>query len=260
MSVAAARVPHLLLPTHVSFCAVPATHGGGAAGGTADAERYITQASGGAENIDGWPSKMTTFFGLMPSWEPETYLAADEKGRRFYPIPAMPASWAVAPVPYEVFNVVKEEAEGNGAGNTFTLTWHDPSRNAVFRQPRDAMTSFGQGASYMFNGANLGKRSDTVDANIRASFFMKLDGSFTRMEVFEYTDYYSGTNRLDGGHIQFKTMNPPPTGSWFHYDAVVAKGKYPRSPGPLEIRILGRGNISIRDVAVSTTNMPPNGN
>jgi hypothetical protein len=259
MSVSADRVQRLALPRHARFCAVPATHNGEASGGTADAERLITDQNGGAENIHGWPGDMTTFFGLMPSWEPEIYLAPDDRGRMFYPIPRMPASWAVAPVPYEVFNVIKDDGGGNGAGNTFTLSWHDPSRNAVFKQPRDAMTSFGQGVAYWFD-AIPEKSPQLLDSNIRVSFFIKLDGRFDRLDVAGHAEYFDGTAFVDGGNLTFKTIAPPPIGDWFHYESVMPKGKFPRNLGPLEVRLQGRGDVSIRDVAYSSTHLPPDGN
>jgi hypothetical protein len=202
---------------------------------------------------------MTNFYGLMPSWEPETYFAPDEKGRMFYPIPRMAASWAVAPVPYEVFNVVKDDGGRYGSGNTFMLTWHDPARNAVFKQPRDAVTSFGQGVSYEFSSVG-GKDAGLVDSNIRVSFFMKLEGTFTRLDVFEFAQYFDGQNPVDGGRLYYKSLDPAPIGNWFQYQCVIPKGKFPRELGPLQIHLKGRGNVSIRDVACSTTNLPPSGN
>ncbi|MBC8064481.1 MAG: hypothetical protein H7Y17_06610, partial [Chlorobia bacterium] len=69
--------------------------------------------------------------------------------------------------------------------------------------------------------------------------------------------YHQGGDRPEGGKCVFKTLTPPPIGQWFHYDSVVPKGKYPRSFGAVDLWLTGRGNMSIRDVAYSTTDKPP---
>ncbi len=247
------RVKYLSLPQMASFCAVPASRHQGHTGGTGDAQRFLSQA-GNTEDANGWPSRMSVFYGLMPSWNPDVFFAKDKKGRTLYQIPKMSASWGVAPVPYEVFHVIEEAADGNGVGNTFTQTWHDPAENSVFRQRRDAPTKFGQGVTIAFMGL---ENEDTVDANVRLSFFMKLEGKFDRLTAVGHAGYRNGGDRPEGGKCIFKTITPPPIGRWFHYESVVPKGKHPRDLGEVDLWLTGRGNVSIRDVAFSTTNAAP---
>jgi hypothetical protein len=259
-SSAARRLKLLRVPDNVSYCAVP-TLGPKSryTGGTADGQRYYSQDNQDRVNQGGWARRHVLFYGLMPSWHPEEWGRPDRKGRPSYGIPKPFASWAVAPVPYEVFDVIDETPQGGGEGKTFRLTWHDPATNAVFRQPRDAMTRFGQGASLNFSPRQAWSQdSNVVDENIRCVFRMKLEGRWERMDVTfgsRFFEQVAGKWEIrDGGHCNFRTMTPPPTGAWFTYDAVVPKGKYPRGiESDLTIQLIGRGNLSIRDVEVSTT-------
>jgi hypothetical protein len=146
----------------------------------------------------------------------------------------------------------------NGTGNTFQLTWHNPADNLVFKQRRDAMTRFGQGVTIVVGAAKLPEGS-FVNANVRVSFFMKLEGKFDRLEVRIGSRFYTESGLLaEGGMIDFKTLAPPPQGSWFQYESVHPKGEKQRGLAvPVEIRLFGRGNVSLRDVALSTTDKPP---
>jgi len=260
-SAAARSIRLLALPGHTSFCAVP-TLGpkGNLRAGTADAQRYYSQDNQDRVNQRGWSDRHTLMYGLMPSWDPETWGKPDRKGRILYEAPVPFASWAIAPVPYEVFEVIEERPPGAGEGNTFRLTWHDPATNKVFRQPRDGMTRFGQGVSIaLLPNSKWSQGKTVVDENLRCTFRFKLEGRFERMHVSLGSRFFEMVNGKwelrDGGGAEFRTLLPPPTGgAWTTYDSVVPKGKYPRGvEAELHIQLIGRGNVSIRDVVVSTT-------
>jgi len=260
---AARSLRTLRVPENVSVCAVP-TLGvkSRLTGGTANAERYYSQDNQDRVNERGWPGRQSLFFGLMPSWDPAQWGKPDRKGRPSFGIPKPFASWAVAPVPYEVFDIVDEQPQGAGDGKTLRLTWHDPSSNAVFRQPRDAMTRFGQGVSIHLSPRQAySQDKNMVDENIRCVFRMKLEGRWERMHVVFGSRYFEKIDGKweirDGGHSNFRTMVPPQTGAWFTFDSVVAKGKFPRGiEADLVIQLIGRGNLHLRDVVVATTSKP----
>jgi hypothetical protein len=206
---------------------------------------------------------MIQVHGLMPSWDPAVWSDASLDPRERYRIPKPFASWAVAPVPYEVFDVIEETPPSAGLGNTLRQTWHDTSRNALFREPRAEMTKFGQGVSIDFESVRESKQSDErfADENIRCVFSMKLTGRWQRMQVHYDSRYWEKVDGKweirDGGSIWFKTMVPPPNGTWFKYDSTIPKGKMPRSiNASLKIFLIGRGTVELRDVALSTTNRP----
>ncbi len=256
-STAAEPVSKLALPLDVSFCAVPTANK--AAGGTADASRYFTQQGGSSQNSSGFPNRPDVAFGLMPSWDPENPPEGlFDPGRRDG-LPGLSASWGVAPVPFDLFQVIPATAGDPGLGATFVQSWHDPARHSVFRRPRDGVTSFGQGVGFAFFAAD-GRReaAATVDENLRVAFQIRVEGQFTRLEVQYDTAYYEGKKARGRNLVVFPPLVPMPAGAWISYEAVVPKGEYPRSSGGrLFIRLLGRGVVGIRDVAISTTDLPP---
>jgi hypothetical protein len=282
-STLADRVRRFPVPYHTGMAAVPA-YGNRRVGkgGTADARRYFTARSRGVENQDGWP-KPNPWYGLIPGWDPdEAFLSYQQnlangpfRDDRFYRAGTTP-SYAIAPVPYEIFGLVEESASREKGSGDYTLlqTWHDPRSNQVFRQPRNQMTRFGQAVSLSFPSARLPKldRKNLSDAkreawikenlhngNVRTSFYMKLEGDFSRLTVgYGSRNWYrEKLNIGDGGQIQFKTIENPPIGRWFHYQSIAGPSDQPRAPGSLAIHLYGRGEVRIRDVAIADTFRPP---
>lgn len=278
-SVRAADVRRYPYPDNVGLAAVPArVSAREGRGGTSDSQRYFTYGSQDKVNTDGWPS-LKPWYGLMPGWDPEAaYVSLQailEKGpfnpEKFYRNGAT-ASYAVAPVPYEIFGLVDEApTKTNGKGDrTLFQTWHDPRNNLVFKQPRDQMTQYGQAVSMSFEAVRAPKLNEKkasakeVDAwmkenlhtgNVRVSFYVKLEGNFSLMTVNYRSRHWSPETRKlnDGGGIFFPDMASPPIGVWFQYQSIVGKSDLPRTPGSLIVRFHGRGEVRIRDVAVADT-------
>jgi len=277
------KVRQYPFPHSVSMAAVPTAND--IPGGTAGAQRYFTQAGQDIVNKGGWPGRQFGWWGLMPQFDPlnmtsriEKFIhdnLAEGKGINFGKLQnseGLIPSWAIAPVPYEVFEVIDERPDGNnGEGDkTLQLTWHNPNSNRIFRQPRDQPTPFGVGVSYSFPSTRADKLGKTAPlepwmtnnlhkGNVRISFFMKLEGSFSKLTVLYKSRFYIEEIRKagDGGKVFGPTMSPPPNGRWFHYEAVVGPGDRPRTRGSLWVHLTGRGDVWIRDVAVADTEEPP---
>ena len=282
-SIQANSVRKLSIPHQVASAAVPA-YGKRGRGGTADSRRLFSSVFGSKVNQGGWPNWKSrgVWYGLMPNWDPEVQLPRYQEmmnngffhPEKFYRN-GMVASYGIAPVPYEVIGLVPEApSPGKGQGtHTLLQTWHNPASNQVFRQPRDEITAFGQGVSFHFGRPRSpkirrkGVSSKEVDAwmkdnlhpgNIRVSFYMRLDGDFSRMTVHYSCRHWNrdSLTLATGGEVNFRTMDPPPTGRWFHYESIVNPSEFPRTFGSLSINLYGRGEVRIRDVAVGDTNRP----
>lgn len=282
-SIRAAEVRRYPYPDNIALAAVPARRvSREGKGGTADARRFYTARFSDKVNSGGWPD-LQPWYGLMPGWNPdeayERYEQVLEEGpfnpEKFYRNGAVP-SYAVAPVPYEVFGLVNEapsRAKGQGIYTLFQ-TWHDPQQNMVFKQPRDQITKFGEAVSVSFEPVrrkSLSRRNASAQEveqwmketlhhdNVRVSFYVKLEGDFPLMTVEYFTRHWNPESRkLDKeGGIVFRTVKEPPIGKWFHYESIVDKSYLPRIPGSLVIRFHGRGEVRIRDVAVADTHRNP---
>jgi 1,2-phenylacetyl-CoA epoxidase PaaB subunit len=194
---------------------------------------------------------------------------------RFYRTGSV-ASYAVAPVPYEVFRVEEEApSRQNGQGNyTLVQSWHNPQENTVFKQPRNQLTRFGEGVSLYFQPKEKQKfqlrdassqeytqwlSENLHQKNIRVSFYMKLEGEFSHLMAEYPCRRWNPKSKTvaKGGQIRFHTMENPPIGQWFHYESIVEKADLPRTTTGLYVFLLGRGEVRIRDVAVADTNRNP---
>ncbi|MEX2382045.1 MAG: VCBS repeat-containing protein [Opitutales bacterium] len=278
-SVRADAVHRFPYPDSVGLAAVPARGSSREGkGGTADAQRFYSEGTFDKVNDGGWP-ELRPWYGLMPNWDPdeafERLQAILARGsfnpERFYRSGAT-ASYAVAPVPYELFGLVEEPpSKLRGKGDrTLLQTWYDPQNNLVFKQPRDQVTKFGQAVSMSFEnarGSKLDRDKATPEeldkwiaenmhtGNVRVSFYVKLEGDFSLMTVkYNSRHWNPETGRPnDGGGIWFHTVEKPQIGNWFQYQSIVKESHLPRSPGRLEIHFYGRGEVRIRDVAVADT-------
>jgi hypothetical protein len=275
-SVKSDEVERFQFPEELGLAAVPAYHmkilqRNPSKGGTADGRRYITAGRHNIFNEGGWPDQ-EVWYGLHPTWEPErtferlTEMLAEGNFSqdRFYWAGSAP-SFAIAPVPYEVFKLVEEGPSPERGEGDFTLvqSWHDPRENAVFNQSRDEPTRFGQGVSIAFQPKE-GRKSEVKDEkihndNVRVSFYMKLEGDFSLMTVVYGSSVWLSDIRKkgQGGAIIFEKMETPPTGKWFHYESIAPAIDKPRISGRLAIHLHGRGEVYLRDVAVADTKRRP---
>lgn len=278
VAVRSTKMPRMLkLPTDVGLSAVPSFME--LKGGTQNALRLINPDDSQELNSEGvGPRDMRWFYMLMPGWQQQWQPTQGPRGGRFYPnyaemlaevklggrdriAPGYSASWGIAPVPYEVWSVVEEE--GPGEGHTLHLRWHNPAENAVFKQARDQMTEFGQGAEVILcreGGAHAGNLNALVDKeHVKISFHYKLDGRFERIETAisaKYTDSKGDPNHHIYGTISQSTGLK--TGVWAKYEYIDGVPPFNRRVGnALHIRFVGRGEIRVRDVRVETTRKAP---
>jgi FG-GAP-like repeat len=249
--------------SRISAAAVPARAGndyGGppSNGGTAGADSYYATDGSQRINIGGWPGNANrASYGLMPSWSAsspptlENALGRDSAGKSKLQQP----SWAIAPVPGDVWEVV-DEPGAPGDGKTFLLRWHDAHGNSIFKSRPPRLSQWTPGASVAFRSGRSGPFCAFYTKEpITIKFQMKLDGAFSRLDMIFDTNWgpLGGDKKppeLGGDFSQ--TMAPPPTGKWFEFSFTQPPDKkYERGlDGTLFIELLGEGEVRIRDVRV----------
>lgn len=227
-------------------------------GGTAGAESFYD--TDGSENVNsgGWPgSSNKASYGLMPSWSAsspptlEEALGRDSSGKSALQQP----SWAIAPVPGDVWEVV-DETGAPGAGKTFLLRWHDTRGNAIFKARPPRLPRWTPGAAIAFrSGRSKPFCSFYTREPITIKFQMKLDGAFSRLDVIFDTNWgpLGGNGKPpELGGLFSTTMAPPPIGKWFEFSFTKDPDqKFERGlDGNLFIELLGEGEVRIRDVRV----------
>ncbi len=245
----------------ISLAAVPArvkdAYGGQRHGGTADARRFYLPDGTRQENLGGWPnSDNKAFYGLMPSWSAvmpprlEEQLQGDNAGQAH----RKHASWGIAPIPGDVWEVV-EETGAPGRGRTLLLRWHDPSHNAVFKSLTTAPPQWTQGVAIYFHPGRPDPFAHSYTKKpITIKFHMRLDGDFTRLDVHFGTNWgplVKDKPPVEGGDI-LSTMVSLPRRQWFEFTHTEEPhDEYERGlDGSLSIQLLGRGEVRLRDVRV----------
>ncbi len=239
-------------------------------GGSANSQRYYDTAAGIINNINGMGTgKRFPIHGLLPSFTPEQVFDAAETTGGATPRGSVGnafASWGIAPVPYDVWQVIQEKPPNAGEGNTLSLTWHEPVQNLVFKQNRDQLTRFGHGAQ-LHIGTKGGPYSDNrleVGKGVRLSFHVKLEGKFTTMrsKIHNRDRLSKGGFASKGNrHLILPFMDNPPHGKWFEVNFAFpppdqagvkdAKSDWCLGVRGISILWLGRGDISIRDVQLT---------
>jgi hypothetical protein len=222
-------------------------------GGTGSAIRYYLADGSSQVNKGGWPEFFNNaLYGQMPSWSAlqppslESQLGKDRAGQA----PGIAPSWGIAPMPGDVWEVV-DEPSAPGKGKTLLLRWHDSSQNAVFKKPTVSPPQWTPGVAIRFHS---GSSDYFTDKPITIKFHMKLVGNFTRMDVGFNTNWgpldRNGKPPAEGG--EFVVTSTPSTGNWFEFiHTEPPHQKYLRGiDGTLEIFLLGKGEVRIRDVRV----------
>jgi hypothetical protein len=252
----------------ISLAASPArvkdNFGGIRRGGTASSENYFSTGglnTEGRANSGGWPEfRNKAFYGLMPSWsaDPEPSLADQFHNDRFGRTANSQPSWAIAPLPGDIWEVV-DEVGAPGDGRTLLLRWHPTAQNAVFRSKTVRPPQWTPGAAIYFSAGRPNPfASHYTDKPITISFRLKLDGAFTRLDVKFLTnlgDLVDGKPPAPGGEF-IKSLENPPNGQWFEFKHTEPpESKWKRGlDGVLSIEFLGEGEIRLRDVKVLEEN------
>lgn len=255
-------------PVYGSLAGTPArvkdSSGGSRNGGTASAERYYRADGTTRENQGGWHNDQhNKMYGLLPSWpaDPPRTLQMDVFNRDgIGATKGKQPSWAVAPLPGDVWEVVSDAPDAPGAGKTLLLRWHDTSKNAIFRTRTAALPQWTPGCAVFFSDGNTGPFASQYTPNpITIRFHMKLTGKFTRLDMTFNTSWgplgKNGKPPEEGGSFT-KTLTSPPSGSWFEFSHTEQPGgKHQRGlDGNLFIGLLGEGEVRIRDVRVTEGN------
>jgi hypothetical protein len=234
--------------------------GGLRLGGTASSENYISTGGINAEgrtNSGGWPAlRNKAFYGLAPSWfaDPPPLLADQLQGDRVGRTANFQASWAIAPLPGDIWEVI-DDPGAPGEGKSLYLRWHPSAGNTVFRSRTPRPPQWTPGAAVYFSpGRPNPFASHYTDKPITVSFHLKLDGAFSRLDVkflSNFGDLVGGKPPLEGGGF-VKTLENPPTGQWFEFKHVEPPdSKWKRGiDGAVSIELLGEGEIRLRDVKI----------
>jgi hypothetical protein len=225
-------------------------------GGTASSERIHLPDGTKFINRGGWPGQQNSaFYGLIPDTPALVNTPALNmvEGDRPYRA-GKTVSWAVAPWPGEIWEVVDES--GPGDGKTLLLRWHDWSRNTVFRRRPEAPPQWTPGVAVALENSIPNPFNDIfTDGPITISYHMKLDGQFSRLDTFFSTNYgplgSDGKPPIEGGSFSH-TMENPPSGRWFEVrHTQPPHAQHSRGlAGSLYIMLLGHGEVRIRDVRV----------
>lgn len=258
-------------------------------GGTADARRFFSSTGGTENDREGWPLSRTAVHQFIFDYQFDQNMSTRDRE------PSV--SWAVAPVPYGLWNRVDDDLGGGGAGKTLVFERFDPAKNSVFKS-RPPLTLFNRGAAvHLSMDSDVKKRgavpqykgkpvarwdpAATTDS-IKVAFRYRLEGDWIRMIVrLNGKKYRSFPIMKDGkesgpGYVDRHNYTQTLTrdnrllniGSWTFFEHVFPNpGTMKNLSGvdqdlhwimeSLQLYFYGDGKIALRDVAVGPTDLPP---